>query len=70
MWTLQELRNGISKVNQTFEQTVDWDFEKSKSFCRNKDFKSNPSFYTLNKSDYIYVLLELICCSRHILNKK
>lgn len=32
MWTLQELRNGISKVNQTFEQTVDWDFEKKQIF--------------------------------------
>lgn len=28
MWTLQELRNGISKVNQTFEQTVDWDYKQ------------------------------------------
>ncbi len=70
MWTLQELRNGISKVTETFAQTTDWDFEKSRSYCRNKDFKNNSAFYKFNKSDYICIILELTCCSRHLLNQK
>ncbi len=70
MLTLQELRNGISNIERTFTQTSAWDFEKSRSYCINKDFKNNSTFFAFNKSDYTCIILELMCCSRYLLNQK
>ena len=71
MWTLQELKNGISNIINNISGTSEsWNYIQSKNYCTNNTFAENLAFKDFTESIYVCTVLELISCSRCILNRK